>query len=297
MESYRDYKNGETGACVSIVTFVVLSAGKLFIGYFYHSKALYADGFNNATDIIASLAILIGLRISQKPADHDHPYGHFRAETVSSLVASFIMLAVGLQVFYQGVTAFNRPQTTAPDSITAWVAAFSAVVMYLVYRYNTRLAKKINSGALAAAAKDSLSDALVSVGALVAIVGSRYGMPWLDAVTAILIGLFICKTAWDIFRDATHSLTDGFDSAKLLLLKKTIASTPGVSAIRDIKARQLGNRVLVDVVILVEDRLTVWESHLITEEIEERMLKKHQIRYTHIHIEPAVNTSSTSTCS
>ncbi|WP_019120416.1 cation diffusion facilitator family transporter [Brevibacillus massiliensis] len=297
MESYGDYKKGEIGAWISIVTYLVLSAGKLIIGYFYHSEALFADGFNNSTDIIASLAVLVGLRISQKPADHDHPYGHFRAETISSLVASFIMLAVGLQVFYQGVTAFYRPESNTPDSITAWAAACSAVVMYLVYRYNTRLAKKINSGALAAAAKDNLSDALVSVGALLAIVGSQYGMPWLDAVTAILIGLFICKTAWGIFRDATHSLTDGFDSAKLLLLKKTIASTPGVSAIRDIKARQLGNRILVDVVILVEDRLTVRESHLITEEIEERLLNKHQIRYTHIHIEPAVNTSPTSTCS
>lgn len=98
MERYNELRQGETGAWVSIIAYVILSAVKLLIGYVFHSEALSADGLNNTTDIIASLAVLIGLRISQKPPDEDHPYGHFRAENIASLVASFIMMLVGLQV-------------------------------------------------------------------------------------------------------------------------------------------------------------------------------------------------------
>lgn len=101
MERYDELKKGETGAWVSIIAYLVLSAVKLAVGLAFHSEALRADGLNNTTDIIASLAVLIGLRISQKPPDEDHPYGHFRAETIASMIASFIMMVVGLEVLYR----------------------------------------------------------------------------------------------------------------------------------------------------------------------------------------------------
>lgn len=95
---YADMKQGEKGAWISIAAYIVLSGVKLMIGWMYQSQALQADGWNNLTDIIASLAVLIGLRISQKPPDRDHPYGHLRAETIAALIASFIMATVGIQV-------------------------------------------------------------------------------------------------------------------------------------------------------------------------------------------------------
>lgn len=93
-QRYHDLKMGEKGAILSIIAYICLSVIKLWIGYLSNSEALKADGLNNATDIVASVAVLIGLRLSQKPADHDHPYGHWKAETVASLIASFIMMAV-----------------------------------------------------------------------------------------------------------------------------------------------------------------------------------------------------------
>lgn len=95
-------KRGEKGAILNIAAYLILAAVKLVIGLIYHSEALRADGLNNATDIVASLAVLIGLRISQRPADSDHAYGHYRAETISSLIASFIMMAVGIEVLIGG---------------------------------------------------------------------------------------------------------------------------------------------------------------------------------------------------
>lgn len=286
MDSYKKIKEGEKGAWVSIIAYVCLSAIKLFIGFASGSEALLADGLNNTTDIIASFAVLIGLKISRKPPDDNHRYGHFRAETVAALIASFIMIAVGFQVLYQAVQKFFEPSIGTPDMIAAWTALFCAIVMMIVYKYNINLAKRINSNAMTAAAQDNRSDAIVSIGAFVGIIGSQFSLPWLDPLTATIVGLIICKTAWDIFKDASHALTDGFDEKELEEIKKTIEDTSGVGAIKDIKARVHGNNILVDVTINVNGSLNVVESHEITEKIEERMITEHKITHVHVHIEP-----------
>lgn len=166
--------------------------------------------------------MLIGLRISQKPPDEDHPYGHFRAETIASLIASFIMMVVGLQVLFSaGESIFSAKQET-PDMIAAWTAAGGAVLMLIVYRYNKRLAKKVKSQALLAAAADNKSDAFVSIGTFIGIVAAQFHLAWIDTFTAFVIGLLICKTAWDIFKESSHSLTDGFDTKDISAYKQTI---------------------------------------------------------------------------
>lgn len=285
-QTYTDIKKGEKGALLSIAAYVILSAVKLVVGILTGSAALFADGMNNATDIVASLAVLIGLRISRKPPDADHRYGHYRAETVAALVASFVMFAVGLQVLYQSITSFADRTTEAPDMIAAWTALVCAAAIYGVYMYNMRLAATINNAALRAAALDNRSDAFVGFGAFVGIVGAQFGLPWLDPLAALLVGLIICRTAWGIFRDAAHSLTDGFDAAELKRIRRTIRETPGVRNIIDIRARIHGNNKLVDVTICVDGMLNVQESHDITELVEKRVYDAHRIMHIHIHIEP-----------
>lgn len=286
MEAYNEIKQGEKGAWVSLLTYIFLSLVKVGIGIYAGSEALFADGLNNATDIVVSLSVLIGLKISRKPPDSDHPYGHFRAETVASLVASFILVAVGLNVIYHSIKNFLQPAIETPGLISAWTAIFGAVVMYIVYLYNLKLAQRINSQAMRAVAADNRADALVSVGAFIGIVGSQFGLPWLDPLAALLVGVIICKTGWDIFKEASHALTDGFPVEQLEAIKKTIEETPGVLSIKDIKARIHGNKIMVDVIIHVKSYLNVVESHTITESVEERLKQEHLISYSHIHIEP-----------
>ncbi|MDO6851504.1 cation diffusion facilitator family transporter [Priestia megaterium] len=286
-QRYKDLKMGERGAILSICVYICLSALKLFIGYTTNSEALKADGLNNTTDIIASIAVLIGLRISQKPADKDHPYGHWKAETVSSLVASFIMAIVGLQVLYEAVTSILEQKTEAPDLIAAWTGIFCAVVMYFVYRYNRNLATKINSQSVMAAAKDNLSDAWVSIGTAIGIIGAQFHLPWLDSVTAVIVGFLICKTAWDIFREASHHLTDGFDEQQLEEYKETILNTPGVKGVKDIKARNYGSSPVVDVSILVNSTLGVGAAHDITTKVENALAQEHNVVDANVHVEPS----------
>lgn len=283
---YEDIRKGERGALISIIAYLILSTFKLICGYVFASSALLADGFNNLTDIVASLAVLIGLRISRKPPDSDHPYGHFRAETVAALLASFIMAMVGIQVIVEAVRSLFEGAKAVPQLWSAGVALVCAVAMMGVYVYNKRLARQINNSALMAAAKDNFSDAIVSVGAAVGIAGAQFGLPWIDSAAAVAVGVLILKTAWDIFRDATYRLTDGFDEDKLMDLRSTIARTPGVEGIKDVKARVHGNHVLVDVVVEVDANITVMQGHAISDSIEERMSKLHNTMNVQVHIEP-----------
>lgn len=276
----------EKGAYISIIAYIFLATLKLIIGYIGHSKGLWADGLNNSTDIVASIAVLIGLKISKRPADDNHLYGHHRAETVASLVSAFIMATVGFNVITNAITSFFVQENEELSLFTAYAALFSAIFMYGIYRYNRSLSKKTKSAALHAVAQDNLSDALVSIGALVGILGAKMGINWLDTVAALIVGLVICKTAWDIFRDSSLSLTDAFDKELLQDINETISKTDGVKEISEIKARMHGNEILVEATIHVDPFLTVIESHDITVHVDKNLLETHDIKQALIHIEP-----------
>jgi cation diffusion facilitator family transporter len=279
-------KKGERGAWISILAYIFLAALKLSMSFLGDSEALRADGLNNLTDIMASVAVLVGLRISQKPPDENHRYGHSRAETIASLIASLIMFTVGFQVIFGSLQTFYHPDGSTPDLFTAFVALFAAVFMYFIYRYNLKLSKEINSKALFSAAQDNRSDALVSLGATIGIAGSYFGLRWLDPLTAALVGFVICHTAWGIFKESVHDLTDGFEVKQLKEIEKTIMQTPGVKLVKDIKARLHGNVPIVDATIFVERTLTVIEGHQIAELVEQRLHEEHNINDSQIHIEP-----------
>ncbi|OWA33994.1 transporter [Saccharibacillus sp. O16] len=286
VDVYDKIKEGERGAWLSILAYLVLSAFKLIIGYLFLSSALQADGLNNLTDIVASVAVLIGLRISRKPPDADHAYGHFRAETVAALAASVIMAFVGLEVLVNAAQSLSAGTDEAPEGWVAGVALVCAAAMYGVYRYNRDLSIKTGSLSLMAAAKDNLSDAWVSIGAAVGILGSQLHMPWLDVVTAFVVGLIICKTAWEILRESLHRLTDGFDQQELDQIRSTIAAVQGVEEIRELKARVNGSQTLIDVVVEVPRDLSLVEGHDIADCIEEKLKEKHDIYFTSVHVEP-----------
>lgn len=286
MELYSNLKEGEKGAWLSIWTYILLSAVKIIIGFIGSSEALKADGLNNTTDIIASIAILVGLRIAQKPPDADHQYGHMRAETVASLVAAFIMAFVGFQILLNAGKSIINPVKASPSLLTAVVAILSAFVMYWVYRYNLKLSKRIGSEAVRAAAYDNRSDALVSVGTAIGILGAVIGFPIIDSITAFIIGLLVIITAWKIFYPSVHTLTDGFDEEDVETLSHLVRYVDGVIKIREIKGRMHGNLMFVDLTVTVNPQLNVIESHRITEEIERKIGAQKPHSVILVHIEP-----------
>jgi cation diffusion facilitator family transporter len=285
-DRYEELKRAEKGAIVSIVAYIFLSLIKISIGVTYQSVALRADGLNNLTDVFSSIAVLAGLKLARRPADDNHPYGHWKAETIASLITSFVMLFVGIQVLYSSFNRIIAGEIMPPEKITGWIGFLGAVIMTCVYFYNLALAKKINSEGLKAVAKDNLSDALTSLGTTIAIIGTMLGYVWMDGAMAIIVSIIIIKTGLEIFRDSAFSLSDGFNTADLDRYKASILSLPNVLSVKDIKARKYGANIYVDLTIMVDATLTVREGHQITENVERILRDSYGIIDIDVHVEP-----------
>ena len=286
-QSQSNLKLAERGALISIVAYLILSAAKLATGHLLHSSSLVADGFNNLSDIISNVALLIGIRLARQPADRDHRFGHWKIEDLASLVTSIIMFYVGFDVLRDTVQKILSRETTVIDPLGAIVGVGSALVMFAVYLYNRTLAKKAQSKALKAAAKDNLSDVVTSLGTSVAIGASALNYPIVDQLAAIVITFFILKTAYDIFIESSFSLSDGFDESLLDKYKAAILELPKVSRVKSQRGRTYGSNIYLDVVIEMNPDLSVYESHAITEEVERLLKEKFGVFDIDVHVEPS----------
>ncbi len=279
-------KKAEQGARLSIFSYLLLTLLKLGAGIFFRSSALVADGINNATDVVSSICVLIGLKISRKPADEDHLYGHFRAELISTLIASFIMLYAGIEVVIYAVKKIITKSYEQPSMLSAVTAVVASIIMFSVYFYNIRLANKLGSKSLKAAALDNLSDAFVSVGTLIGIIATYVGIPIADSIVAILVGCLIIYTAVSIFKESTHILTDGVDAEVIEKVESIVKDIEGVISIIDIKGRTHGLLYFIDITVTVNPELNVKQSHDITIKIEKALSREFYYCETLVHLEP-----------
>ena len=280
-------KFARRGPIVSIFAYLVLTVGKLVFGYLLNSSSLTADGFNNLSDIMSNVILLVGLYLASRPADEDHRFGHWKIEDLASLLTSFIMFLVGFQVLFETIKKLIGNSQTEIDPLGALVGVISALVMYGVYLYNRHLSKKVKSSALLAASKDNLSDAVTSIGTSVAIVASSLNLSIVDRIAAIIICYFILKTAYDIFIQATFSLSDGFDDKQLSQYEKAILQIPKITAVKSQRGRTYGSNIFLDLVLEMNPDLSVYESHAITEQVEQLLHDDFQVYDVDIHVEPA----------
>ncbi|HEL1619649.1 TPA: cation transporter [Streptococcus suis] len=286
-QQIQNLKLAERGAIVSITAYIILSGIKLAAGHIFHSDALTADAFNNISDIIGNIAVLIGLRMAQKPADTDHKFGHWKMEDLASLITSFIMFVVGFQVLYSTFLKIISNQTVEIDMTGAVVGVFSALVMIAVYLYNKVLAKRVHSKALEATAKDNLSDAVTSIGTSVAIIAAAFNFPIVDKIAAVVITFFILKTAYEIFMESFFTLSDGFDEELLHKYEEDILKLPKVVAVKSQRGRTYGANIYLDIVLEMNPDLSVYESHEVTEQVEQLLTLKYGVFDVDIHVEPS----------
>ncbi|MFE0441713.1 cation diffusion facilitator family transporter [Aerococcus sp. NPDC058936] len=274
------------GIYLSIVTYVIISTAKLLVGYSFNSDAVFADGLNNFTDSIASIALLVGMILSHRPADQNHRYGHYKIETITTLIMSFVIFYIGITVTIDSTTALINQEYAAPTPINAVVGLSSGVIMSGVYWYNNRIGKKLNSPSLKASAKDNLSDALTSFATALSVVISRTGILWLDGAMAIVVGLIIIKSGYDIFKESAFSLSDGFPQEDLDNYRKIVRMVPGVRAVSDIRGRNYGANVYIDITILVDPEISVQAGHDITEKVESALQQTEDVTAIDVHVEP-----------
>ncbi|KKK34134.1 transporter [Salinicoccus sediminis] len=283
MES--NLKRAQKGAYLSLFTYIILSAAKFITGVQFNSAALQADAFNNMTDILVSVAVLIGLKISLKPADRNHPYGHMKSENISTLLVSFIIMFVGLQVIMDNFPKLTAGEYTTPNPLTLWISFISGFIMLMVYLYNSNLAKKTKSSSLKSAAIDNLSDGMVSIGTGIGLIFTQVGYPIADPILALILGALIVWTGFKICKDAIFTLSDGFHEEHLEFYINDVMKIDGVEGVSSVKGRYHGDSVFLDVTIFVDRTITLDEAHDICDKVE-RSLAEEGVYSSYVHPEP-----------
>ncbi len=261
---------------VSVIVNLLLTVAQVIIGYLGNSQALVADGIHTLSDLLTDFMVLFALFHSKKAADAEHPYGHERIETATTLLLGVILFAVGAGIAVRAV--LRLLETTAlptPDLMTLWIALFTLFAKEGLFRYLMRTANRLNSNMLRANAWHSRSDAISSLVVVAGIGGSLIGFAYLDAVAAIVVAIMIAKVAVELGWQALRELVDtGLDTKALDSIRQAILSVSGVKALHMLRTRRVGGQALADVHIIVDDHVSVSEGHQISEAVRARLIKE-----------------------
>lgn len=277
---------------VSIAANVVLSAFKLLAGIVAHSGAMISDAVHSASDVFSTIVVIIGIRISSKQSDKEHPYGHERMECVAAIVLATILAVTGLGIGYSAVGKIlsgDYANLEVPGAMALIAALISIAVKEAMYWYTRYNAKKIDSSALMADAWHHRSDALSSVGALAGIAGARLGYPICDAAASLCICFFIAKAAYDIFRDAVDKMVDkACDEATENELKNCALAQEGVLGVDLLRTRVFGNKIYVDIEIRADGDGSLREAHGIAERVHDSIEGNFaRVKHIMVHVNPA----------
>ncbi|MBU5225194.1 cation diffusion facilitator family transporter [Clostridium senegalense] len=282
--------NLKIGVKVSKNTIIVnglLSFVKIFIGIISKSNAMIADGIHSFSDIISTLGVIIGLKLSSKPADESHPYGHEKIESLSSLFLSILLFIVAIGIGFTGIKNIISGNLNVPTSIAILGAIISIITKEWMYFYTMKYAKKIDSPSLKADAWHHRSDSLSSIGALLGILGARMGFPILDSLVALVISILIIKVSYNIAKESVSQLIDqSADKNTVLEIENKINSIDGVENIDKLRTRLHANKIYVDVSISVNSNLTVDEGHSIATKVHNLIEENSNIKHCMVHINP-----------
>ncbi len=281
-------------ASLTVLVNVFLSIFKLIAGLLSHSNALISDAIHSASDIFSTVVVLIGVRLSVKESDRDHPYGHERLECVAAIILSMILFVTGCGIGLSAVKSIfsGDVQSEIPGMFALLAALVSIAVKEGMYWYTRYYAKKIDSAALMADAWHHRSDALSSVGALIGVGGARLGFPIMDSIASLVIFLFICKAAFDIFIDAMNKIVDhSCDESIERELIQCALEVPEVMGIDLLRTRIFGNRVYVDMEIVVHSSMNVEDAHNVADAVHDRIEKHFScVKHILIHVNPHTKT-------
>ncbi len=279
---------GEKVSLISIVFNVILCVFKIFAGILGNSKAMIADGIHTLSDVLATFVVYLGLKVSSKEADENHPYGHEKYEPVFAKIVSVILIITGFVIGYKSILALIKGNIKVPGRI-ALIAAFVSIIMKEgMYWYTIKVAKKINSISMEADAWHHRSDAFSSIGTFAGILGARMGYVILDPIAGIIVSFFILKVGIEFYLRATRQLVDeAADIETIEKIRNFTCSVKGVEGIKDLKTRIFGNKMYVDIDIFVDGMLSVEEGHNIAENVHDIIEKKiGNVKHCMVHLEP-----------
>ena len=287
----RIYRITFAGSIVNIVLLVF----KFIAGILGHSAAMIADAIHSLSDFLTDIIVIVFVRLSSKPADHDHDYGHGKYETLATSVIGMALAVVAVMLGWDGIEkiiyVMQGNQLESPGIIALWAAILSIVLKEWIFRATRKVAKEENSKALEANAWHHRSDAMSSIGTAIGIGGAvMLGDSWaiLDPIAAIVVCILIIVTAFKIIRQASGELLEESLPKEIEDKIEQIAyQDPLVSDIHKLHTRRIGNIIAIEMHLRMPSDVTLAESHIHANSIE-KSLKQEFGNGTHImlHIEP-----------
>ncbi|MGD8498504.1 MAG: cation diffusion facilitator family transporter [Chromatiales bacterium] len=283
------YKSIRRVTVVGSLTNLLLSAAQLSGGFLTQSQALIADGLHTLSDLASDAVVLFAAKHASQEADEDHPYGHGRIETLATVVIGLALasVAVGLMVD-AGQRLFEPERLLSPQPLAIAFALLAVFSKEGLYHYTMHVARRLRSSMLKANAWHHRSDVVSSLVVVVGIGGTLAGLPYLDAIAAIGVGLMIARMGLELIWHSVRELIDtALESEKVDAIRDTILAIDGVKSMHMLRTRRMGGEALADVHIQVNPRISVSEGHQIAETVRARLIKAFdEVSDVTVHIDP-----------
>ncbi|MGN0033279.1 MAG: cation diffusion facilitator family transporter [Candidatus Limimorpha sp.] len=296
MENNQRQKEIYKVTIVGAIANVILLIFKFIAGLLSNSAAMIADAVHSLSDFVTDVVVIVFVRISSKPQDKSHDYGHGKFETLATLIIGTALLLVGVMILYNGATAIYESlwlgkTLERPGMIAFWAAIFSIIMKETVYQYTAHKGKNLNSQAVIANAWHHRSDAFSSIGTAIGIGGAIFlGDKWvvLDPIAAVVVSVFIINVSFKIIIKSINELLEKSlpeDVEEEII--SVAESFDMVKDVHDLRTRRIGNNIAIEMHLLMDGSLSLQCTHKTTELIETELRKKYG-EHTHIaiHVEP-----------
>lgn len=289
MEEYQ--KTVMRVSTVTLLGNLILVFFKILIGFISFSNAIISDGIHTASDVLSTVVVMVGVKLSSKESDLEHPYGHERFECVAAIILAVMLFLTALLIGYSGIIEIINPSNVKLKygSLAIVIAVISIVAKEAMYWYTIIEAKRINSNAMKADAWHHRSDAFSSIGSLVGVIGFYLGYYILDAIASILICGFILKVAIEIFNDAIDQMIDHACSREFQEdLISLITEQSEIINIDDLKTRLFGNKVYVDLEVQVDGNDNLRHAHAIAHQVHDLIENNFPtVKHCNVHVNPS----------
>jgi cation diffusion facilitator family transporter len=277
----------KTAMIITLVGNILLAVGKGIVSYISGSVALYADAVNSVSDVVYSLAIVVGLWLTIQPPDLSHPQGHARFEPLVGLVVAATMAIAGYEALRSSIDRFLAGgEVIALDLPTITLLA-SAAIKGVMFYVITKLAQKTDSPTLRATAKDHLSDVLTSVAAFIGILGTHLINPILDPIAGVLVSIWIFRSAYQAGKENLRFLTGaGADEELRQKIIDTANSVDGVKQVHHMMSDYVGPKLIVDMHINLPGSASLDEVHAAEDRVIEALENLSEVDRAYVHVEP-----------
>jgi|Deesub1362A_J573_1020465.scaffolds.fasta_scaffold26246_2 cation diffusion facilitator family transporter len=282
-------KEGEGLAWFNLFINLFFFIFKFYAGIVGKSQALLADALESISDFLASTVILTGVKIAARPKDEEHPYGHGKAEDLSALAVSLLIIGGGVYIAWKAFSSLTLKKFLTPTSFALFVAAAVVVSKTFLFFYFKIKGERLRSPALLAASHDHGKDALTSLATIVGVFGAHFGYLVLDPLAALFSTFFIFLSGSLIFKNSLHCLMDGSPSQKELQKAVQIATRVlKEGKVEKLRARRLGRNLFIDIIINVPAEMSVKEGHNLARKVKEEILSHMQnVEEVMVHVNPA----------